>query len=550
MRILIYILIFFLLFAGYFHPISSITQDLGRHLATGDIIIQTGEVPKVNLYSYTYPNFPFINHHWLSEVTYSSLFKITGFNGLLILNTLLILFSFALLFFSISRKAHPIALAITSILSIQILFERTDVRPELFSFLFFSVFIFLLYFFRKKPTLWILGLIPLEIIWTNMHIYFPTGIILVGIFLIDSVIHNAKRVFNKTSILLAITFVGTSIATIINPNFIDGALYPLRVFQNYGYSIQENQNIFFLWGLFHTPTITYLYIAVAILTACLLINFKATQIKDWLLTAAFGILAAMSIRNLPLFAFATYIPFTIYLSNIFKKNPNFKHIFLHVIIIILLIFQIIQVSSRKPIGLGVEAGATPAADFFIENGLKGPIFNNFDIGSYLDYRLYPKEKVFVDGRPEAYPSNFFKDEYIPMQNDSLMFEKMDKKYSFNTIFFSHTDQTPWGEKFIQQIMQNPKWNLVYLDNFTAILAKDKNIKPVIKTNYSDIKSLTQLAHFFQNTKLQDEKIKIYQAILSINPSSCPALYNLILQLQEKNDPSFPIFANRFQQNCQ
>jgi hypothetical protein len=58
----------------------------------------------------------------------------------------------------------------------------------------------------------------------------------------------------------------------------------------------------------------------------------------------------------------------------------------------------------------------------IAKNLKGPIFNNFDIGSYLIFRLYNKSlpagrQVFVDGRPEAYPASFFQITYILMQQD-------------------------------------------------------------------------------------------------------------------------------------
>ncbi|KKT25633.1 MAG: hypothetical protein UW11_C0025G0017, partial [Parcubacteria group bacterium GW2011_GWA2_43_9b] len=43
------------------HSASAINQDLGRHLKMGEIIWQTGHVPITNLFSYTNPNFAFIN---------------------------------------------------------------------------------------------------------------------------------------------------------------------------------------------------------------------------------------------------------------------------------------------------------------------------------------------------------------------------------------------------------------------------------------------------------------------------------------------------------
>src|SRR5579864_8396776 len=81
--------IFTLLFLSFLHPISAITQDLGRHLLTGKIIVQTHHVPKANLFSYTYPAFPFINHHWLSEVVFFLLTQTLGLHGLLVFTTII-----------------------------------------------------------------------------------------------------------------------------------------------------------------------------------------------------------------------------------------------------------------------------------------------------------------------------------------------------------------------------------------------------------------------------------------------------------------------------
>ena len=129
MKFFVTSLLLLLIFIGFFHPVTAITQDLGRHLITGDIILETHSVPKTNLFSYTYPDFPFINHHWLSEVFYSISFQTIGFNGLLISNATLILLSFGLIIFSIYKKVGALTLLFCSLLYLPILFERTDVRP-------------------------------------------------------------------------------------------------------------------------------------------------------------------------------------------------------------------------------------------------------------------------------------------------------------------------------------------------------------------------------------------------------------------------------------
>ena len=171
-----------LVFFGYYHEISAITQDLGRHLLTGELIWQSKEVPKINLYSYTYPNFSFINHHYLSEVIFYAVHSIVGFSGLLIFTTFLMIVSLSLLFIFTVKKLSFIPVSITSLLYLRILFERTDLRPEIFSYFFLTLFVVILFQYRERFTKWIYILPFLQLLWVNSHIYFPIGLLLLPLF--------------------------------------------------------------------------------------------------------------------------------------------------------------------------------------------------------------------------------------------------------------------------------------------------------------------------------------------------------------------------------
>jgi len=132
-------------------------------------------------------------------------------------------------------------------------------------------------------------------------------------------------------------------------------------------------------------------------------------------------------------------------------------------------------------GLGLEQGRTQAAQFFLKNNLSGPIFNNYDIGGYLIYFLYPKEKVFVDNRPEAYPPDFFTETYVPMQEDNGVWQKMEKKYHFETIFFYRLDLTPWSQTFLVNRIQDKTWAPVWVDGSTIIFVKrDEKNQEIIR----------------------------------------------------------------------
>ncbi len=143
-RLLTNLLLSVLVFIMFFHPVYAITQDLGRHLLLGQIITQTHTVPKTNLFSYTNPNYPFINTHWFSEVLFYSVERMGGFFGLLLFTSMVGAAAF-LIQLSYVKKYKVVPAIFSALLYFRILLERTDLRPEIFSFFFLSIFIVVLY---------------------------------------------------------------------------------------------------------------------------------------------------------------------------------------------------------------------------------------------------------------------------------------------------------------------------------------------------------------------------------------------------------------------
>jgi hypothetical protein len=97
------------------------------------------------------------------------------------------------------------------------------------------------------------------------------------------------------------------------------------------------------------------------------------------------------------------------------------------------------------------------------------------------FGLFPKEKVFVDNRPEAYPKEFFSQVYIPMQENEDLWKEESVKNKFNVIFFYRLDYTPWGQKFLINRIKDPAWAPVFIDKETIIfLQRNKQNTEVIK----------------------------------------------------------------------
>lgn len=452
-----------------YSPEKAFTQDLGRHLKLGELILQCQCVPKTNLFSYTHPAFPFVNHHWLPEVLFFLIFTKISPYALLVFKILTIISAFLISLWLAVKKSTVWIATILSFPFIYILSERFDARPEIVSFVCIALFFLLLSRFRDtNKYLFLLPLPLIELLWVNSHIYFFIGPLLFAFLIADFLLRR------KITWQLILLFGATVLIMLLNPHGLIGAIYPLTVFGNYGYSIVENQNIFFLNSFFFNPRILIFEIIALVSLVLVLINLRRISVF-YLLSFVFVLVSSFyMIRNFPLSVFIAFpiAAEAVCLSLSRARLLLQKQLLITVGVIVMLIVGVQSILfMRSPyFGLRYVYGAESAVKFFKDNNLKGPIFNNFDIGSFLIYSLYPQERVFVDGRPEAYPASFF-DEYKRMQTDPVFFKQQVKRYSINTVFFAHTDITPWGQAFMQSIIKNPEWIPVYVDERIVILVR-------------------------------------------------------------------------------
>jgi hypothetical protein len=348
-------------------------------------------------------------------------------------------------------------------------------RPEVLSFLFLGWFLFVLY---RKPASWLVWTLPLtQLLWVNSHIYFFMSPFVWIAFLVGIAAKDGWRAITRRHLLVTLAIAG---ATLLNPYGLDGALFPLRVFGSYGYSVLENQNPFFLkaWGYPQLTSVS-LYIGIVLTAISFAVNARRfrSNIFGALITIATAILALTMLRNFPLFALCM-MPAV--LQNIDQVGWRFgSHAALGWGIVLLALFGVDiasgqfheQVTLSRRFGPIVPAGHREPVEFYRTAGIHGPIFNNFDIGSFLIWQL-PEEPVFIDGRPEAYPPDFIQDVYKGMQEDPEIWREQAEQYGINAIFWNEYDITPWSRVFVARILKDPEWVIVYRAQGIFILVRD------------------------------------------------------------------------------
>ncbi|MDD5430792.1 MAG: hypothetical protein PHP03_01045 [Candidatus Pacebacteria bacterium] len=500
-KITILIPVLLLVFYGFFltHKTNLITADLGRHLKNGQEFFQNFSVNETNLYSYTQPDYPTINHHWASGAVFYLAYKYFGFSGLSIFFIILSLLTF-LIFFRVAYRRVGMGVAgLVALPAIGLMASRIEIRPETFSYLFAGIFLLVLWGFRDGIISYrqLLVLPVLQIFWVNLHIYFFLGPLLIGVFLLRSLIvenlrDQSRKLFNILSF--------TALACLVNPAGLAGALVPFNIFRDYGYALYENQTVWFIENFLGQPSFYILKAVTALLAiSFLLVLFKKKNFAmiNFMVGIIFVGMAWLAVRNIALLGFFALPILSTNIGRAFENEIKEHSLAIDLsalaAIVIVLIAAIsgswqYNFSDWRQMGIGLEQGNSAAADFIKKENIKGPIFNDYDIGGYLIFHLYPQEKVFVDNRPEAYGADFFKNTYIPMQNDEKKWKQVEEKYKLNAIVFSVTDVGEGAQGFLIKRIADPGWAPVFTDGQIIIFLKRIDLNKQIIQKYEIPKS--------------------------------------------------------------
>ncbi len=481
-------------YAGFVaHPLELTTTDLGRYLKNGELFFQRGLIADSNLFAYTTPDHPFVNHSWGSGAIYYLVERTLGFSGLSLF-FLLVSVTTLWVFFRLAVRYGSFALAaLGAVIVMPILITRHEIRPEMFSYLMSGLFLNLLWAYRQghRDARWLMILPLLQLVWVNLHIYFFIGMLLVGIFLLQSLIDLAAQSSSGASSqwhpwkVLTVVGLATFAASCINPAGLRGALYPLFIFQGYGFPVIENYSVpAILQAGFEFLPLTFFLIIIGLLFLSWLYvivkDRSRFSVSNLVLSLLFAALAWWTIRNFVIFAFFA-LPLTAANFSTMARAQSWRWLnsplgtlatVSGVAVLLLLINPaFFFAGGRGTFGIGLKEGNLAALKFFRSEHLKGPIFNTFDVGSYLTYGLYPRERVYVDNRPEAYPATFFSEEYFPLLVNEEKWRSHLFTNKFNIIVVNPSGHSAAAENFVIRRMLDPDWAPVFFDKEVLILAR-------------------------------------------------------------------------------
>ena len=412
--------------------------DIWLHIGMGRFIVANLYVPAHDILSCTIHGAPWVNHEWLFQVASFLTFDRFGPEGLITMQMLVVGVTLMILLFLGYDKDKQFIIVFTLLLVLLVYELRFTNRPDLFSLLFFALYIFILsLFIDRKISLYLLVFI--QILWTNMHGFFFFGplFVLIGL-TTEWVKRHIKLPYEWNDVGRLNDDEYRRLACLINPLTFQGAIYPIKVF----FQISGDSKIFFenitelqkpilSDQIFTLNDLPYFKLLILISFISFVLNRRNIDIGALVFWLLFLVFALKAIRNIPFFAFAAYlVTVTNAMSLSFKDiipirftDRKFQHV-TEVVLKILLIVWMLDYGmnvmargyfdwdeyERKSERYGISQRNFPnkAVDFLLEQKIRGNIMNDFNSGAYLVGRAFPQIRVFIDGRTEVYGPEFFK----------------------------------------------------------------------------------------------------------------------------------------------
>jgi hypothetical protein len=440
--------------------------DLWWHLKTGEYIAQHHGVPHSDPFSYTRAGQPWVAHEWLTDLLLYAIDRAAGLGGLIAVFAAVLCAAFFLLYLRCLMDAYVAGLAV--LWAAWATMPVWGVRPQVISLLLTSLWLLLLDRSARNPKiLW--WTLPLTLLWVNLHAGFALGLVLSALYIFGEWIeramahdsHGFQNIrFHGFILLLDIMLVP------LNPNGARLFFYPIETLRS-----AAMQKYIAEWAspnFHHAEYLPFLVIVLATIAALAWAD-KALRARDLVLLVV-GLYAGLcSIRMIPLFVFiaAPLICRRIGILSVERPqglNSQGARPWLNVgIVLAMVLFAIvnlIRIIQREPVA---EAQRFPTrAVAFLEAHPPGHLFNHYDWGGYLIWKLYPSTRVFIDGRADVYGEEFLNQFAATYQLKDDWREAL-QRWKIDTVL------VPADSALATGLRSSPGWSVSYEDSQAIIL---------------------------------------------------------------------------------
>ncbi len=456
--------------------------DPALHWRMGDWMLTHHAILHTDQFSHTQPDAPFITKEWLSEILFAGAGDRLGWNGFVLVAAILIATTLWLLHRQLlTENCEPLLAAGLVVLATFAMSQHWLARPHLFTHLLALLFALKLRAFarnRLPVTRLFAWLVPLMVMWVNLHGAFFIGFVLIGCYLVGMVLDRAQWARSKT---FAFVLLGCLVASWLNPNGWNLHAHIIRFIHSPTLTGYTNE---FRSPDFHSPAM-HGFLLLLLVVAVLLTWIRPRLAKaDIILLAVWGYFALHSVRNIPIFAIVAVPILGEYLSHWLRERwtggrlPVTQRVAerFHrwqpgragagvIVLTVGLVVYVMQ-TGRLRTDLLPDRFPVQAVEFLRQHPeqIHGEMFNAYGWGGYLMLAL-PEHKVFVDSRNDFYGARFMK-AFDRADKVQPGWEEVFQKYNVGWTLL------PVAHPLNSLLALQPKvWKDIYRDHVAVIYAR-------------------------------------------------------------------------------
>lgn len=485
-------------------------DDLWWDLAAGRYIVENGTIPTTDVFSHTFAGQPWINLEWLSQVLFYGVYHLLGPSWLIGLRIGLIFLIFGIaLVFCHQRSGSWLLSLLTVAFGAWVCQPFLDARPQLFTFLYSILLLWILHRFRRggRDLLWWVPLLLL--VWTQQHNGYLFGLLLL---LGNLLAEGGKRLFHLPADpltwaqwrRLGVVTVLSAAAVLVNPWTVEAYTHPLSMSKLLGSSslyltvaewsppkpfTDEFFNPIQFWW--------FLLLAVVVTLPVAAVRWRSFDLNDVGLALVLAVFFALQHRRfIPLFTIltlpllswslrfwidwwvegrreATWEPGRPLAASARRRLRRPALAAAAAAWLLLALLLPVRLLAWRAVYAGetlfrtnTEASFFPAGAvrFVDQAAVPGRMFNLYNWGGYLEFFL-PGHGTFIDGRAQMVFDDRFYREYLRVHYAEAGWEEVLDRHGV-TWALVHRDR---NAALFRAMDEDRRWSWVFADGDSAVL---------------------------------------------------------------------------------
>jgi hypothetical protein len=451
-----------------------IHHDVYHQMALMRESLRIGTIPRAELFAYTATINPAVQHEWGAGLIALLATRMGGATGILVLHYAVVgLMFLALLWVWRIQRASLSAIIPPLILGAPLaLYGVVPVVAQTYSLLGFSLLLGLIARDRVRPGARIWVLLPISLVWVNVHAGFVIGIAALGAECVERMIHRQQWVHLAT---VAIAICGIVSCNPYGLAYYSYLLHALTM-PRPGITGWNPR-----WLISDFGAVNLLFIASLFVLAYAVKCAGWRRARGFLILLFLALLSVRSSRIVPFYALAwlALVPALLTrsriasaLDRVIDTEPMTMRIALGTALAVSLLLAVYRQAWHLAVPAEAGGGETlyypvGAVEYLKRTGFTGNLMTHFNNGAYVLWHLYPRVRVGCDSRHEtAYTDAWVLENHRMYTEEQGDFWKVVlRTYPTDVVLVSRV--FPLARKLDRQ----KEWRRVYVDNGFALYAR-------------------------------------------------------------------------------